>query len=148
MNFPSLNEQMDLIRTGTEEIIPEEELVKKIEKSISRQLISDVPIGAFLSGGIDSSTIVLLMKKLKSDVRTFTVGFDFLEYDESKFAEKIAKKIGTKHTTFNCSKNEVLKAAANLQKKIHPDLNRDVKTERLSQLVNEAKEKILKNDFN
>ena len=47
-----------------------------------------------------------------------------------------------------CSKNEVLKAAANLQKKIHPDLNRDVKTERLSQLVNEAKEKILKNDFN
>ena len=79
-----------------------------IEKSISRQLISDVPIGAFLSGGIDSSTIVLLMKKLKSDVRTFTVGFDFLEYDESEFAEKIAKKIGTKHTTFNCSKNEVL----------------------------------------
>ena len=47
-----------------------------------------------------------------------------------------------------CSKNEVLKAAANLQKKIHPDLNRDVNTERLSQLVNEAKEKILKNDFN
>ena len=47
-----------------------------------------------------------------------------------------------------CSKNEVLKAAATLQKKIHPDLNRDVKTERLSQLVNEAKEKILKNDFN
>ena len=46
-----------------------------------------------------------------------------------------------------CSKNEVLKAAANLQKKIHPDLNRDVKTERLSQLVNEAKEKILKADF-
>tara|TARA_B100000963_G_C22637029_1_gene678170 strand:- start:5956 stop:6465 length:510 start_codon:yes stop_codon:yes gene_type:complete len=46
-----------------------------------------------------------------------------------------------------CSKEEVLKAANSLQKKIHPDMNRDVKTERLSQLVNEAKEKIIRNDF-
>ena len=46
-----------------------------------------------------------------------------------------------------CSKEEVLKAANQLQKKIHPDMNRDVKTERLSQLVNEAKEKIIKTDF-
>ena len=47
-----------------------------------------------------------------------------------------------------CSKEEVLKAANQLQKKIHPDMNRDVKSERLSQLVNEAKDKIIKNDFN
>jgi hypothetical protein len=46
-----------------------------------------------------------------------------------------------------CSKDEVLKAAMNLQKKIHPDMNRELKTERLSQLVNEARDKILKNDF-
>tara|TARA_Y100001970_G_scaffold5739_1_gene6418 strand:- start:4304 stop:4813 length:510 start_codon:yes stop_codon:yes gene_type:complete len=46
-----------------------------------------------------------------------------------------------------CSKEEVLKAANSLQKKIHPDMNREVKTERLSQLVNEAKEKILRTDF-
>ena len=46
-----------------------------------------------------------------------------------------------------CSKEEVLKAANQLQKKIHPDMNRDVKTERLSQLVNEAKDKIVKTDF-
>ena len=46
-----------------------------------------------------------------------------------------------------CSKEEVLKAANNLQKKIHPDMNREVKTERLSQLVNEAKEKIIRTDF-
>ncbi|MDC0473001.1 J domain-containing protein [Pelagibacteraceae bacterium] len=46
-----------------------------------------------------------------------------------------------------CSKQEVETAAAKLQKKIHPDLNRDIKTERLSQLVNEAKDKILKEDF-
>ena len=46
-----------------------------------------------------------------------------------------------------CSKEEVLVAANKLQKKIHPDMNRDVKTERLSQLVNEAKEKIIRSDF-
>ena len=46
-----------------------------------------------------------------------------------------------------CSKNEVVQSAQKLQKKIHPDMNRDVKTERLSQLVNEAKEKIIKTDF-
>ena len=46
-----------------------------------------------------------------------------------------------------CSMEEVLKAANQLQKKIHPDMNREVKTERLSQLVNEAKDKIIKTDF-
>ena len=46
-----------------------------------------------------------------------------------------------------CSKEDVLKTAAKLQKKIHPDMNRDLNSERLSQLVNEAKEKILKTDF-
>ena len=46
-----------------------------------------------------------------------------------------------------CSKEDVLKTSAKLQKKIHPDMNRDVNSERLSQLVNEAKEKILKTDF-
>ena len=49
--------------------------------------------------------------------------------------------------TKGCSKEEVLRAANNLQKKIHPDMNREVKTERLSQLVNEAKEKIIRTDF-
>ena len=49
--------------------------------------------------------------------------------------------------TKGCSEEEVLKAVNQLQKKIHPDMNRDVKTERLSQLVNEAKDKILKSDF-
>ena len=58
--------------------------------------------------------------------------------------EEAYKLLGLKK---GCTKEEVVKAAATLQKKIHPDLNRDVKTERLSQLVNEAKDKILKSDF-
>jgi hypothetical protein len=55
------------------------------------------------------------------------------------------KNLGIKK---GCRKNEVIKAATKLQKKIHPDMNRDMNTERLSQLVNEAKDRILKEDFN
>ena len=58
--------------------------------------------------------------------------------------EEAYKLLGLKR---GCTKEDVLKAANQLQKKIHPDMNRDVKTERLSQLVNEAKEKIIKTDF-
>ena len=59
-------------------------------------------------------------------------------------SEEAYKLLGLKK---GASKEEVLKAANQLQKKIHPDMNRDVKTERLSQLVNEAKDKIIKSDF-
>ena len=59
--------------------------------------------------------------------------------------EESYKLLGLKK---GCTKGDVLKASSKLQKKIHPDINRDVNTERLSQLVNEAKEKILKTDFN
>ena len=58
--------------------------------------------------------------------------------------EEAYKLLGLKR---GASKEEVLKAANQLQKKIHPDMNREVKTERLSQLVNEAKDKIIKTDF-
>tara|TARA_B100001057_G_scaffold194171_1_gene194987 strand:- start:314 stop:814 length:501 start_codon:yes stop_codon:yes gene_type:complete len=58
--------------------------------------------------------------------------------------EESYKILGLKR---GCSKQDVLKTAAKLQKKIHPDMNRDVNSERLSQLVNEAKEKIIKTDF-
>ena len=59
--------------------------------------------------------------------------------------EESYKVLGLKK---GCKKEEVIKAATKLQKKIHPDMNRDVKTERLSQLVSEARDKILKTDFN
>jgi len=59
--------------------------------------------------------------------------------------EESYKVLGLKK---GCKKDEVMKAATQLQKKIHPDMNRDMNTERLSQLVNEAKDRILKEDFN
>ncbi len=66
--------------------------------SVERRMISDVPLGAFLSGGIDSSAIVGLMAEVsKNKVNTFTVGFQEKEFDESTFAEIVAKKFNTQH---------------------------------------------------
>ena len=66
--------------------------------SVERRMISDVPLGAFLSGGIDSSAIVGLMAEVSRDqVNTFTVGFEEKEFDESPFAGIVAKKFNTRH---------------------------------------------------
>ena len=81
-------------------IVSSSELEKLLSESIKKQLISDVPIGAFLSGGIDSSLVVSLMQKISGNTNTFTIGFDFSEFDESKTASKIAKYLGTNHTSY------------------------------------------------
>jgi len=74
------------------------ELEHLLSRSIKGQQMGDVPVGAFLSGGIDSSTIVALMQKhAPGKVKTFSVGFDDPAYDESVYASKIAKHLGTDH---------------------------------------------------
>ena len=73
------------------------------------RLISDVPLGAFLSGGIDSSTIVALMQEVGSKpTRTFSIGYAHREYDESADAERIAAHLGTDHTTFRVEPEDAL----------------------------------------
>jgi asparagine synthase (glutamine-hydrolysing) len=76
-----------------------EELIRPVlEKAVKRQMVSDVPIAAFLSGGIDSSSICALMQKHSSEsINTFNVKFEEQEYDESKIARKVAEKIGSNH---------------------------------------------------
>jgi len=80
-----------------------------LEESVKRRMISDVPVGAFLSGGIDSTSIVALMKKFhKGDLHTFSVGFNMKSYNELPDADKAAKFFGTSHHGIICDiKNEL-----------------------------------------
>jgi asparagine synthase (glutamine-hydrolysing) len=69
-----------------------------LTQSVNQRLIADVPFGAFLSGGIDSSAIVGLMSKVSSEkIQTFNISFDESEFSESKYAKLIAKKFNTQH---------------------------------------------------
>ncbi|HEX8325145.1 MAG TPA: asparagine synthase (glutamine-hydrolyzing) [Tepidisphaeraceae bacterium] len=70
-----------------------------IEEAVRGQLVSDVPLGVFLSGGIDSSVMALCARKA-GPVRTFSIGFDDPRYDETQYAEAVAKYLGTEHLTF------------------------------------------------
>ena len=77
------------------------ELEDLISMAIESQSISDVPLGAFLSGGVDSSLIVALMQRQNSTpIKTFCIGFEDKQYDEAPYANQIAKHLGTEHTEF------------------------------------------------
>lgn len=92
-----------------------DELDALLSKAVRMQQLSDVPLGAFLSGGIDSSAVVALMQaNATAPVRTFTIGFDDSAYDESAFAEQVANHLGTDHTTVTLSPNDALDRVAML----------------------------------
>jgi len=85
------------------------ELIERLSQSVQNRLVSDVPLGTFLSGGIDSSLITALASRHQKDLHTFSMGFkDHPQFDESKHAELVAKKYRTSHQTFMLGEQDLL----------------------------------------
>ncbi|MBK6830651.1 MAG: asparagine synthase (glutamine-hydrolyzing) [Flavobacteriales bacterium] len=78
-----------------------------LDDAVRIRLISDVPIGTFLSGGLDSSIISALAKRHKPDLKTFSIGYRDTYYDETPYAEIVAKHLGTEHTTFTLGNEDL-----------------------------------------
>jgi asparagine synthase (glutamine-hydrolysing) len=78
-----------------------EELLWRLKEAVVRQLVADVPLGVFLSGGIDSSAVTAAMADAgHRQIRTFNVGFDVAKYDETRYAQEVSRYLGTAHETF------------------------------------------------
>ena len=77
------------------------ELQPLLSDAVGKRLVADVPVGAFLSGGVDSSLIVALAQAQRTDpIRTFSIGFSEADYDETHFAAQVAEHLGTRHQRF------------------------------------------------
>ena len=99
-------EKPQLILTDEEAITQTEEILKK---SFNYRMVSDVPVGVFLSGGYDSSLVTALLQSDRDEkINTFTIGFEEDGYDESPHAKAVAKHLGTNHTEYYCNHKDAL----------------------------------------
>jgi asparagine synthase (glutamine-hydrolysing) len=89
---------------------------QKLSQSVTEHLIADVPLGVFLSGGIDSSAVALLATKSSSNVRTINVGFDVPEFDESAAAIATSRALGTSHQHVRMTEADVMAAFSDTMK--------------------------------
>ena len=86
-----------------------DELETLLTDAVRRRMVADVPVGAFLSGGIDSSTVVALMQAADAGpVRTYSIGFDIAGYDESQHAAAVARHLRTEHTELTVTSQQAL----------------------------------------
>jgi len=98
-----------------DEIEAIELLESVLRESVEQQSVADVPLGSFLSGGVDSSLITALMQDQSNrPIQTFTVGFDEIEFDESPYALAVAKHIGTEHHELRVTSTDALNIIPNL----------------------------------
>lgn len=83
-------------------------LIGLLDRSVQKRLVADVPVGAFLSGGIDSSVVTALASRHKEKLNTFSIGYrDEPFFDETKYANLVAKKFNTNHTVFSLSNHDL-----------------------------------------
>ncbi len=92
-------------RSPTNRTVEPDEIERLIEQAVARRLEADVPLGCFLSGGVDSSLIACFAQKLQPGLRTFTVKMPDPRYDESGYARQVAEYLGTEHTTLTVDVN-------------------------------------------
>jgi asparagine synthase (glutamine-hydrolysing) len=94
---PSLGEGSDPARASVSLDAQCSEMLSVLRESVRKELISDVPLGVFLSGGIDSSAVAAMMTSLGTEVKSFSVGFADRSFDESAYARQVARHLGTDH---------------------------------------------------
>ncbi|HEV7783321.1 MAG TPA: asparagine synthase (glutamine-hydrolyzing) [Chitinophagaceae bacterium] len=84
-----------------------EETEKVLKKAFEYRMVSDVPVGVFLSGGYDSSCVTALLQEGRTEkIKTFTIGMDDTKFDESPYAKKVAQHLGTDHTEYHCTDDD------------------------------------------
>lgn len=97
------------IRSFASEEAAADELEELLTDAVGRRLLSDVPLGAFLSGGVDSSLVVALMQKQSANpIKTFTIGFADQEYNEAPYAQAVAQCLKTDHTELYMSSQQAM----------------------------------------
>ena len=103
----ALQDSITAEHLGSESIA--DNLEQLLLDSVKRRMVADVPIGAFLSGGIDSTMIVALMQSAANEpIKTFSIGFNEENYDEAKYAKQIAEHLGTDHTELYIGPQDLL----------------------------------------
>jgi asparagine synthase (glutamine-hydrolysing) len=85
---------------GERRRVSDGELAARLEEAVASRLVADVPVGVFLSGGLDSSTIAAIAARHQPDIATFSMGFESAAHDESPHAEMVANAIGSRHHHF------------------------------------------------
>lgn len=107
INYPKIDEQYLSISYES----AQKEFLEILDRSIERRMVADVPLGTFLSGGIDSSLVTALASRKVKNLSTFSIGFkDDAHFDETEFALEVAKKFNTNHHVFSLSRNDLLES--------------------------------------